>query len=87
MSASIFTRGLDLPAAARFWSSVTDIPTDQFRRPYRAVADATTRHNKHQHGCAHVMYGCTPTHRAIMGMLAALTVAPWEERDATAPSG
>lgn len=45
-------QGLDLDAAMEFWSSATDIPLQQFRRPYRAEPDASLRLNKYTHGCA-----------------------------------
>ena len=64
--------GLDIDAAQRFWSDVTKIPLDQFGKPYRAVADATIRLNKHEHGCAYVVYSCSRTHRQIMGLIRAL---------------
>jgi hypothetical protein len=65
-------QGLDLEAAEEFWSTLTGIPRDQFRAPYRAVADPTIRRNKHEHGCAYVIYSCTRTHRQIMGLVRAL---------------
>lgn len=64
--------GLDLDAAISHWSGITGVPPSQFGKPYRAVPDATIRHNKHQHGCCHVRYCCSRTHRAIMGMMRAL---------------
>lgn len=64
--------GLDLASAQLFWSSVTGIPLDQFRRGYRAVADPTIRHNKHEHGCVYVRYSCVRTYRQIMGLVEAL---------------
>ncbi|MFA5883793.1 MAG: hypothetical protein WDA60_08085 [Acidimicrobiia bacterium] len=64
--------GLDLDAAQELWSDVTGIPQRQFWAAYRAVPDATIRRNKHEHGCACVMYSCARTHRAIMGMVRAL---------------
>jgi hypothetical protein len=68
--------GLDLAAAVAHWSAVTGIPASQFRRPYRAVADAGIRTSKHVHGCATVGYSCARTHRAVMGLVAALLSAP-----------
>jgi predicted transcriptional regulator len=65
-------QGLDLDAAQSHWSSVTDTPLDQFRKPYRAVADPTIRRNKHEFGCAYVDYYCSKTHRRIMGLVGAL---------------
>lgn len=64
--------GLDLDAANAFWSEVTGIPVAQFQKPYRAVADGGIRHSKHVYGCAHVIYSCTRTHRAVMGLVRAL---------------
>lgn len=68
--------GLDLEAAVEHWSSVTSIPPEQFSKPYRARPDASIRHNKHEFGCAHVVYSCSRTIRAIMGLIAALLGAP-----------
>jgi hypothetical protein len=65
-------QGLDLDAAQRYWSEVTAVPLDQFRKPYRAVADPTIRRNKHEFGCVYVDYSCTTTHRRIMGLVRAL---------------
>lgn len=65
-------QGLDLEAAERFWSQLTAIPTEQFGAPYRAVADQTRRRSKHPMGCATVRYGCSRTHRAVMGLVEAL---------------
>jgi predicted transcriptional regulator len=64
--------GLDLEAAHRFWSQITGVPLEQFRAPYRAIADPSIRTTKHEHGCAYVSYSCSRTHRAIMGMVRAL---------------
>ena len=64
--------GLDIDAATEFWSAVTAIPASQFGKPYRAVADASIRSNKHEHGCAYVVYASAPTHRAVMGLVHAL---------------
>ncbi len=65
-------QGLDLDAAIAHWSEVTGIPLEQFRKPYRAVPDATIRRNKHEFGCAYVDYSCTKTHRQVMGLVRAL---------------
>jgi hypothetical protein len=65
-------QGLDLEAAERHWAHVTGVPRTQFRAPYRAVADPTTRRTKHEFGCAYVSYGCSTTHRTIMGLIRAL---------------
>lgn len=64
--------GLDLDHAIAYWSTVTRIPTHQFPQPYRAVADAGIRNSKHPLGCATVRYTCSPTHRAVMGLVHAL---------------
>jgi hypothetical protein len=64
--------GLDLDAAEQFWSETTGIPRSQFRAPYRAEADPTIRHNKHEHGCAYIGYWCSRTHREVMGLVRAL---------------
>lgn len=64
--------GLDLEAAERFWSQVTGVPVSQFRKGYRAPADPSIRHNKHEHGCVYVNYSCSRTHRQIMGLVRAL---------------
>jgi len=63
---------LDLAAAEEFWSNVTGIPADQFQRAYRAVADSSRRSRRHEFGCATVLYGCSATHRRIMGLVRAL---------------
>jgi len=65
-------QGLDLARAQAFWAEVTGIPIAQFTKPYRAVPDIGIRHNKHVFGCATVVYGCTRTHRLIMGLIRAL---------------
>ncbi len=65
-------QGLDLDAAERHWSMVTDVPRGQFRQPYRAVADPTRRLTKHEFGCVYVAYSCATTHRRIMGLIRAL---------------
>lgn len=67
--------GLDLEAAERWWSDVVDVPLERFGKPYRAVADASRTSVKHIHGCATVGYGCTETHRRIMGLVRALPAA------------
>lgn len=65
-------QGLDLDHANQFWSALTGIPLCQFRTPYRAVPDPSIRTAKHVLGCPSVVYGCSRTHRAIMGMMHAL---------------
>jgi transcriptional regulator with XRE-family HTH domain len=64
--------GLDLEAAVDFWSNVTSIPPSQFGKPYRAAPDPSIRRSKHPLGCPGISYGCTRTHRAVMGLVAAL---------------
>ena len=64
--------GLDLIATEAFWSALANIPTDQFHKPYRAVPDPSIRRNKHEHGCFSVGYGCSRTHREVMGLVRAL---------------
>jgi hypothetical protein len=65
-------QGLDLGAATAYWSTLTGIPASQFRKPYRAVPDPSIRRAKHVHGCLSVRYSCSATHRAVMGLVAAL---------------
>ncbi len=72
-------RGLDLNAALNYWEAVTGIPRQQFLQPYRAVPDATIRHNKHAHGCPAVRYNCSATHRAVMGLVHGLLA--WQPAD------
>jgi hypothetical protein len=64
--------GLDLDAAHAHWSTITGMPVEQFKKPYRAVADPTIRKNKHEFGCAYVDYSCSRTHRQVMGLVRAL---------------
>jgi hypothetical protein len=71
-SASTFTEGLDLDAAENHWSAMTGIPHEQFRQPHRPKADPTMRTTKHEYGCMYVDYGCSRTHRQIMGLIRAL---------------
>ena len=68
--------GLDLEGAIDHWVTVTGIPAAQFIKPYRAVPDPSIRKAKHEMGCASVYYGCSRTHRAIMGLTAALLTSP-----------
>jgi hypothetical protein len=67
--------GLDIEAANCFWQELTGIPQEQFLKPYRAAADATLRHAKHTLGCPAVTYGCSRTHRTIMGLVQGLMAA------------
>jgi hypothetical protein len=64
--------GLDLDGALRFWSDVTDIPIQQFGKPYRAVPDSSIRSVKHPMGCASVVYNSSAVHRQIMALAVAL---------------
>jgi hypothetical protein len=68
--------GLDLGAAVTFWSELTLIPPEQFTKPYRAVADSSIRSRKHPLGCPAIIYSCSHTHRAIMGLVDALLSCP-----------
>lgn len=65
--------GLDLAAAEVFWSELLGIPRGQFRKPYRAVADVTRRHNKHVHGCPAVTYSSSSQFRRAMGLVRAIS--------------
>ena len=65
-------QGLDLNAAEQHWSNVTGVPTSQFTKPYRAIPDPSIRRTKHEFGCAYLDYGCSRTHREIMGLVRAL---------------
>jgi len=64
--------GLDLEASEAFWSGVTGVPRNQFHRAYRAKADPGIRVAKHPMGCAYLTFGCSRTHRAVVGLVAAL---------------
>jgi hypothetical protein len=66
---------LDLATAIEFWSALTGIPDSQFYKPYRAVADATIRRNRHIHGCPGIVYSCTVTHRRVMAMIEAVLLS------------
>jgi len=65
-------QGLDIDAANDHWTQVTGIPTTQFGQPYRAVPDPSIRTAKHIYGCPCVIYSCSRTHRAVMGLVHAL---------------
>jgi hypothetical protein len=69
---SYLHEGLDVTAAIRFWAELTGIPSAQFTKPYRAVADPTRRRTKHRMGCPSAGYCCTTTHRRVMGMIEAI---------------
>jgi hypothetical protein len=62
----------DLDAAITFWSALTGVPTTQFTKPYRAVADPSIRRTKHPRGCVSIGYCSTLTHRRVMAMIAAV---------------
>lgn len=64
--------GLDLDRAEQYWSQLLAIPREQFRKAYRAEADPTLRHAKHEMGCPSVTYACSRTHRGVMGLVASL---------------
>ncbi|MDQ3544230.1 MAG: helix-turn-helix domain-containing protein [Actinomycetota bacterium] len=66
-------QGLDLDSAIRYWSARTVIPSAQFTKPYRAVANNTIRHSKHIMGCPAVVYSHALTHRRVMGLVRALS--------------
>jgi hypothetical protein len=68
--------GLDLDAANEFWAELTGIPRSQFGVPYRAIPDSSIRSKKHPLGCPSVVYNCSRTHRAIMGLVEALLTCP-----------
>ena len=61
--------GLDIEAAERAWSEVLQIPRSQFYAAHRPAAAVSVRHNKHEFGCAHVIYGCSRTMRKVQGLL------------------
>lgn len=64
--------GLDLEAAEAHWSALTRIPTAQFHAAHRPVPKAGGSTSKHEHGCFSVVYGCTRTQRAVLGLVHAL---------------
>ena len=64
--------GLDLDAANRFWSDLTGISIERFRRPYRAVPDPSIRRSKHPMGCPAVCVTSMRLHRRVMGLVDAL---------------
>jgi hypothetical protein len=67
---------LDLDGAIQFWSDRLAIGAAQFTKPYRAVVDPTRRTRRHVHGCITVRYGCSRTHRKVMGLCRALLSSP-----------
>ena len=64
---------LDIRSATEYWSRAIDLPTAQFTKPYRARADPTRRVNRHEHGCATLVYSCRLTHRRVMARIATVT--------------
>jgi transcriptional regulator with XRE-family HTH domain len=64
--------GLDLDEAESHWAEITGVPRSQFTKPYRPVANESIRHTKHVMGCVYVNYGCSRTHRLIVGLMSAL---------------
>lgn len=64
---------LDLAAAVTFWSDLLGIPSSQFGKPYRAIADPTRRNSKHEYGCATVRYSCSLTIRRLLALVEAVT--------------
>ncbi len=71
--------GLDLDAANQFWSDLTGIPRERFRRPYRAVPDPSIRKAKHPMGCPAVCVTSIRLHRQVMGLVDALLSFPGSE--------
>lgn len=65
--------GLDLEAATMYWSELTGIPSSQFGKPYRAVADPTRRNSKHLMGCPAIVYSDAAKHRRVMGLVRAVS--------------
>ena len=65
--------GLDLEAAEQYWSNLLGISREQFRAPYRAIADPTRRTAKHVFGCPCVRYSDAALHRRVMGLVRALS--------------
>jgi AcrR family transcriptional regulator len=64
--------GLDLAHAEAHWGDVTGIPAEQFRKAQRVRVRDGHRRARHPNGCARVWYSCSSTHRAILGLVAAL---------------
>lgn len=67
---------LDIAEATSWWAEVTGIPPSQFTRPHRAVVNRSMRRSRHVHGCASVRYSCAATHRAVMGLMDGVLLAP-----------
>jgi len=67
--------GLDLERAITFWSDLTEIPANQFTKPYRARADPTIRRTKHVMGCPGIAYRSASMHRRVMGLIEAVLSA------------
>ena len=68
--------GLDIDDANGFWSELTGIPLEHFRRPYRAVPDPSIRRSKHPMGCPAVCVSSMRLHRRVMGLVDALLSSP-----------
>jgi hypothetical protein len=64
---------LNLDVATQYWSRILSIPSAQFHKPYRAVADATRRSARHEYGCATVVYCCATTYRRVLARIEAVT--------------
>ncbi len=67
--------GLSEEKAKLFWSHITKIPLDQFRKTYIAknkVDSKKVRKNIHQYGVFAVRFSNSDTHRKIMGWIYAL---------------
>lgn len=64
---------LDIETAQAYWRSVLGVPVDQFRKPYRAVADPSRRRAKHPMGCPSVTYSDSSLHRRVMGLVRAVS--------------
>jgi transcriptional regulator with XRE-family HTH domain len=64
--------GLDLARAEQYWSELTGIPLPQFVKAYRATPHPSIRTSKHPMGCPVVVYSCSRTHRAVMGLVSTL---------------
>jgi transcriptional regulator with XRE-family HTH domain len=64
---------LDLDAAQQHWTAVTGIPVEQFNQPYRPIASATRRTNRHDFGCVAVVVHSKVMHRRVMALIEAVT--------------
>jgi hypothetical protein len=77
--------GLDLDAANAFWSDLTGIPIERFRKPYRAVPDPSIRRSKHPMGCPAICVTPLRLHRRVMGLVDALLSSSGSDRDSMQP--